>query len=160
LKSAIILAGALLMDASASAQPATPREVVSGFLETVRSGRDPAAAPRFMASLVRAHQLTSEAETVIERTPAEYADHVRDFLKAFGPFQFRVTELLADGDKVYARWRQEGDHLESIAGEVPTGKPLIEVSSAVYRVAGGKIVEYWIQLDRKGLELQLSRLKK
>jgi hypothetical protein len=31
------------------------------------------------------------------------------------------------------------------------------LASAVYRVADGRIVEYWIQIDRAGTEAQLRR---
>ncbi len=31
------------------------------------------------------------------------------------------------------------------------------LASAVYRVADGRIVEYWIQVDRAGTEAQLRR---
>ena len=69
---------------------------------------------------------------------------------------FEIEELIAAGDRVFVRWRQAGRHLGSIDGETPSGCPLVELTSAVYRVNGGRIVEYWIQMDRKGLELQLA----
>ena len=134
---------------------AEPVEVVRGFIRDVRSGERPELAERYMASQVAAHQVTAEADVTIVRTPAEYAEHVRDFRRVFGRFELQVEELLADGDRVYVRWRQTGRHLASINGERPTGKRLSEIGSAVYRVSGDQIVEYWIQTDRKGLELQL-----
>jgi predicted ester cyclase len=135
-----------------------PARVVQGFLDVVRSGRQPGAVARYFAPQVRAHQVTSEGEATVVRTPAEYAAHVMEFITLFGPFDFQVIERLADGDRVYVRWRQRGRHLGSINGERPTGEPLTEISSAVYRVENGRIVEYWIQTDRKGLDVQLARL--
>ncbi len=132
--------------------------VVRGFLDEVRSGRDPDAAARYFAPKVQAHQVTSEGAVTVVRTPAEYAQHVREFLALYGRYEFRVEEMMAQGDRVYARWRQTGRHIGSVHGEAPSGAPLIEISSAVYRVSGGRIVEYWIQTDRKGLDLQLERL--
>jgi predicted ester cyclase len=32
---------------------------------------------------------------------------------------------------------------------------VVELASAVYRVASGRIVEHWIQVDRHGIEAQL-----
>jgi predicted ester cyclase len=109
-----------------------------------------------MGPAVRAHQLQAEQPTTVERTPDDYAAHVREMAHAFGPFTFVVDELLAEGDSVYARWTQSGHHLGEIEGFAPTGLPLVEIGSAVYRVAGGRIVEYWIQIDRQGLRAQLS----
>jgi predicted ester cyclase len=136
---------------------AAPEAVVRGFLQDVRSGRHPELADQYLAPTVLAHQVTSEGESVVERTPANYEAHVHEFLTLFGAYRFEVTELLASGDRVYVRWRQEGRHLASFDGERPTGAPLVDISSAVYRVRGGKIVEYWIQTDRAGLQAQLQR---
>ncbi|HYC05738.1 MAG TPA: ester cyclase [Azospirillaceae bacterium] len=149
-------APALLATAAEAAPAATPAAVVRGFIEDVRSGRDPDAAHRYMAPHVLAHQLTAENEAAVERTPADYADHIREFLRDRGAFTLEITEFLADGDRVYVRWRQTGRDLEPRDGKPATGRPLVEIASAVYRVAEGRIAEYWIQIDRKGLELQLA----
>lgn len=136
----------------------TPEEVVRGFLDNVRSGRNLEAAAIYMAPQVQAHQLQSEQEETLIRTPEDYAAHVREFQRAFGPFTFTVEALIAQGDLVSVRWRQMGHHLQSLNGEVPTGAELIELTSVVYRVADGKIVEYWLQTDRKGMDLQLEKV--
>jgi predicted ester cyclase len=44
-----------------------------------------------------------------------------------------------------------------LSGYAATGQPLVEIASAVYRVEKGKIVEYWIQIDRLGLDAQLKQ---
>jgi predicted ester cyclase len=126
----------------------------------VRTGKAPDDANLFMAELVLAHQVTVENETTVERTPANYASHVREFLKMYGNFSFEITELLAQGDKVYARWIQKGIHTAEIDGYASTGKPINEIASVVYRLQNNKIVEYWIQIDRFGFEKQLQRDKK
>jgi predicted ester cyclase len=135
----------------------SPREVVHQFLSTVRLSGDDDAAERVLAPSVQCHQVVAEDNVTVTRTPQEYAEHVRDMLRAFGRFDFRVEEMLVDGDRVYARWRQSGHHLGDIDGQPPTGSPLVEVGSAVYRVSSGRIVEYWVQLDRAGLTVQLER---
>jgi predicted ester cyclase len=152
-----LLGSALAAGTVTAAPSSSPELTVRQFMEVVRSGRDPDAASRYFAPVVQAHQVTSEGETTVARTPAEYAGHVRSFKEAFGDYRFDIEELIAQGDRVYVRWRQQGSHRGSIGGELPTEAPLTEIGSAVYRVAGGRIVEYWIQLDRKGLEVQLER---
>ncbi|MGO4214340.1 ester cyclase, partial [Terriglobus sp. YAF25] len=104
-----------------------PREVVEQFINIVRSGRDPAKASEFFAPLVQAHQLTSEGETTIVRTPEDYAAHVQEFLRTYGTYKLTIAELVSDGDRVYVRWKQEGRHLAPIHGFQPTGLPLVEV---------------------------------
>jgi len=152
-----LLAGALAVGTVQAEPVRSPESTVRQFIELVRSGRDPDAVSGYFAPVVQAHQMTSEGETTVARTPAEYAGHVRGFKEAFGDYRFDVDEFIAQGDRVYVRWRQRGSHLGSIDGEAPTGAPLTEIGSAVYRVVDGRIVEYWIQLDRKGLEVQLER---
>ncbi|UJB31987.1 ester cyclase [Chromobacterium sp. Beijing] len=121
------------------------RAVVTGFLKEVRSGRNPDAAGDYLAPKVLAHQLVAESPHTLERSPADYAAHVRDFLRDYGAFELRVDELLVDGDKAYARWTQLGHDLAGLDGRPPSGEPLRQIGSACYRVADGRIVEYWIQ---------------
>jgi predicted ester cyclase len=134
-----------------------PKQIVKAFLDEVRSGAHPERAARYMAPEVLAHQVVSEEEVTVHRTPDQYGQHVQDMLDAYGPFAFRIDELIAEGDRVYARWTQHGAHLDEAEGFAPTGKPVVEVASAVYRVEDGRIAEYWIQIDRLGLIEQLRR---
>jgi predicted ester cyclase len=134
----------------------SPKSVVRHFLDEVRSGKATQKSSRYLAEEVLAHQMTSENETTVTRTPDDYANHVKDFQRIYGDFDFEVTELLADGDRVYARWKQHGCHIGPVDGFAPSGFPVVEIASAVYRVVDGKIVEYWIQVDRKGFESQIE----
>ena len=137
----------------------TNKEIVKLFLEEVRSGKQPDNALYFMADNVLAHQLNAEEQTTVTRTPQNYSDHIREFLKMYGAFSFKITELIGDDDKVYARWEQTGKHLSEIDGHPATGKSLTEIASCVYRLEKEKIVEYWIQIDRFGFEKQLEQNK-
>lgn len=136
---------------------ASAKQVVERFLKNVRSGIHPEKAHEYMADTVFAHQVNSENPVTVSRTPANYAAHVQEFLRLFGKFDFTVTELLAEDDKVYARWVQKGRHQDTIDQYPPTGFPLVEYTSAVYRVVDGKIKEYWLQSDRFGFEEQLKK---
>jgi predicted ester cyclase len=123
----------------------TPRQIVLTFLEVVRSGKDPWSAGKYMAPEVIANQVISEDSQVIIRTPDQYAEHVLEMKAEYGDFEFVIDELLADGDKVFARWTQ-------------TGNGIRECASCVYRIQSGHIVEYWIQIDRLGIQIQKDRL--
>ena len=154
--------------------PSTPFDVVPGvvphwpgataaartvarFLAEVRVTGDEDAAVRLMAPVVRCHQVVAPEATTVLRTPQEYARHVQDMLAAFGRFRYVVTEVLADGDRVYVRWSQHGHQLLAPDGSPGTGRELTEVGSAVYRVEDDRVVEYWIQLDRLGILEQQER---
>ena len=135
-------------------------KVVRDFLQIVRSGKAPERAAEFMADTVIAHQMNAEKQEVIKRTPQNYSEHIREFLNQYGTYKFDVTEQIAENNKVYVRWEQTGKHIADIDQYKATGLPLTEIGSAVYRVENGKIVEYWIQLDRLGMEIQLQQNEK
>lgn len=135
---------------------ASAEKIVRAFLEEVRSGHHPEATSRYLASSVKAHQIQSENEETVIRTPSDYTNHVRDFISLFGHYSFRIDVLIAQKNLVFVRWRQIGHHLKSLNGEQPTGRELLELTSAVYRVHDNKIVKYWLQTDRKGMEAQIS----
>ncbi|MBC1475301.1 ester cyclase [Listeria grandensis] len=122
------------------------KEIVSEFFKIVRSGKEIERASEFMAEMVIAHQVQAENEYSVTRSPQDYSNHVQEMKDLYGDFLLEVQEVLADGAKVYVRWRQTGKTID--------GKETIEIASAVYLVEDGKIGEYWIQIDRKGLELQ------
>lgn len=132
------------------------RDVVHKFIHEVRSGRDLGQVHLTFAKQVQAHQVASEAPATWQRSPANYAQHIEDFLTLWGRFELVVDEFIVEGDRAYVRWTQTGRHLASFDGEAPTGQPLREIASAVYRVQDGRIVEYWIQTDRHGLAQQLA----
>ena len=142
--------------ALAATESQSPKELVAEFLSEVRSGRAPERIGGYFADEVLAHQMNSEAPETIRRTPADYAAHVREFRQQFGDYDLRVDELIAEGDRVYARYTQIGVHAGTIEGHPATGHALRQIASAVYRVQQGRIVEYWIQVDRQGLSAQLE----
>lgn len=133
------------------------KETVRQFLLQVRSGLHPDRASHFLADRVQAHQVVSEAPVVVERTPQQYTEHVQEMLDAYGAFTLTVDELIAEGDRVYARWTQNGRHVGTVGHHPPTGAQVTAVTSAVYRVKDGLIVEYWIQIDRQGIAAQLQQ---
>ncbi|GAB6434011.1 hypothetical protein bcgnr5390_06890 [Bacillus luti] len=137
----------------------TPEQIVRTFFDEVRSGNNPDHSNQFMAEEVLAHQIVSEEEQTVCRTPEDYAEHVREMIEVYGNFSLEIQEFLVQGSKVYVRWKQVGMHVGEIDGYEPTGLPIIQIASAVYRVEDGKIAEYWIQIDRLGIQNQLERNK-
>ncbi|EJS69887.1 ester cyclase [Bacillus cereus] len=137
----------------------TPEQIVRKFFDEVRSGNNPDYSNQLMAEKVLAHQIVSEEEQTVCRTPEDYAEHVREMIEVYGNFSLEIQELLVQGSKVYVRWKQVGMHVGEIDGYQPTGLPIIQIASAVYRVEDGKIAEYWIQIDRSGIQNQLERNK-
>ena len=137
----------------------TPEQIVKKFFEEVRSGNNPDYATELMAEQVLAHQVISEEESTVLRTPTDYADHVKEMVEAYGDFTLEIQEFMVQDNKVYVRWKQIGTHVGEVDGYQATNLPVIEIASAVYRIEDEKIAEYWIQIDRAGIDNQLNRNK-
>ncbi len=56
-----------------------------------------------MAPVVLAHQVQSEDEVTIERSPDDYADHVREMIATWGQFDLTIDEFLVDGARAYGQ---------------------------------------------------------
>ena len=78
------------------------------------------------------------------------------FRSAFPDFQITIDDVIAEGEKVVVRSTWSGTHEGEFMGIPPSGK---SVSFGVYdtiRIAGGKVVEHWGQMDNMSLMQQLE----
>ena len=63
--------------------------------------------------------------------------------------------MTAEGDRVVVRCTLRGTHMgESRMGFAPTGKGVAASMIVIFRLAGGTIVEKWINADYQGLVQQ------
>ena len=70
--------------------------------------------------------------------------------------EYTIEDLIAEGDRVVARFTARGTHLGPLLGFPPTGKHLEVQGISIFRIAGGKIVEHWAVSDIAGLLVQLG----
>ncbi len=80
------------------------------------------------------------------------------FRGAFPDLETHHQDTLVEGDKVAVRPRISGTHNGPFMGIGPTGRRVTVEGIAIYRLAGGRIVEHWGQLDILGLLQQLGAL--
>jgi steroid delta-isomerase-like uncharacterized protein len=77
---------------------------------------------------------------------------------AFPDFNATIDDIIAEGDKVVIRmtWRgtQEGEFL----GIPPTGRAISIGVIDIIRMADGKAVEHWGQMDSMGMMQQLGAI--
>ena len=79
------------------------------------------------------------------------------FRITFPDLHVTLEEMIAEGDLVAARWTATGTHSGDLAGIPATGKAVRWSGTDVYRLAGGKIVEWWRNDDSVWLLHQLGR---
>jgi predicted ester cyclase len=68
---------------------------------------------------------------------------LRTMRAALPDLEVRIDQLIAEGDTVVARLAYSGTHHGPFMRRQPTGKRLHWSGVAIYRIAGGMIVEEW-----------------
>jgi steroid delta-isomerase-like uncharacterized protein len=77
---------------------------------------------------------------------------------AFHGLHVTIDDIMADGDKVTARFTARGVHNGEFMGLPPTGKPIAMTGIEIFRIKEGKIAELWGEANLMGLMQQLGIL--
>jgi steroid delta-isomerase-like uncharacterized protein len=85
-----------------------------------------------------------------------YKQTVAMMLGPFADTQCTGEDVVAEGDKVAVRWIWRGTHKGEFMGVPPTGKQVTITGISILRIAGGKIVEEWGEMDNLGMMQQLG----
>ena len=80
-----------------------------------------------------------------------------DHFLAASPDGYHVVEdMIAEGDKVVTRLSAHGTQTGELFGIPPTDERFSMTAIAIHRIANGKIVEHWSELDNLGVMQQLG----
>jgi steroid delta-isomerase-like uncharacterized protein len=90
------------------------------------------------------------------RGPTAYKQSLTAMLEAFSDGGITIEDTIAEGDKVVIRWKMHGTHTGEYQGVPATGKKVTVTGISVYRLAQGKIVEDWSNMDELGYLQQLD----
>ena len=83
---------------------------------------------------------------------------VQAFRAAFPDGAATLHDVVAQGDRVAVRYVLEGTHRAPFAGAPATGKRVALAGMAIFRLADGRIVEFWGCADFLGFLRQLGAL--
>jgi steroid delta-isomerase-like uncharacterized protein len=78
------------------------------------------------------------------------------YMSAFPDLHITVEDMVAEGDKVMTRVSWTGTHRGAFIGIPATGKQVRVTGMYEYRIAEGKIAEWWDFSDNLGLMQQLG----
>ena len=78
------------------------------------------------------------------------------FRAAFPDVNSTVEDLIAEGDKVVARFTFRGTHKGEFMGIAPTGVQIEVTGIEINRIVAGKCVEHWENFDMLGMMQQLG----
>ena len=83
-------------------------------------------------------------------------DRVIAFRTGFPDIVFTVDDLMADGDRVAARYTFRGTHTGQFGDMAPTGRAIVVPGILYVRFDGGKIAEGWSGFDSQDMLAQLG----
>jgi predicted ester cyclase len=84
-----------------------------------------------------------EHQFAMPSTREEFKRTIRSLRETFSPFSLTIEDMVADGDKVWARMTGRGTDSKGYRGRPPTGKSFAITVIDVCRFEDGKITEHW-----------------
>ncbi len=89
-----------------------------------------------------------------------FTQPVKAVINAFPDIQWKVLDLLEDGDQVAVRWKWEGTHLGTFNVYEATQKKVVNEGMAIFQLRDGKIISQKLLTDRLGFLQQIDVLPK
>ena len=80
------------------------------------------------------------------------------FHRVFPDIQVSLYDMIAEGDKVVARWGLRGAHSDLFMGVPASGKKVNVNGIIIFRLENKKIAEYWGNFDTLGLMKQIGAI--
>lgn len=158
----------LLGSQLAVARDATPAASPSAGCPTATEAENAAVARRLFDEALNAGDL----DVIDEIVAADASFHWATFptaqgaaedkrllgavLAGFPDVRFTMDQVIAGGDLVVVRWTATGTHLGEFQGIAPTGREITWTGIDIYRIACGRIVEGWAEVDGLGRMAQLT----
>jgi predicted ester cyclase len=88
--------------------------------------------------------LVEHANIPLCATGPETIRQVANFCRSILPdVHFAIEEMVAEGDKVFARTTLTGTNKGEFQGRPPTNKPVLSAQYHIARLVDGKMVEHW-----------------
>src|SRR6476660_1361067 len=121
----------------------TNKIVMSRFLEFINTASESLAEELISPDAI--FHVPGRPEPM--RGPAGYLAIIGMMRGGFPDIQWTLEEMIAEGDKVAARFIMRGTHRGTFFGVPPTGKPIEVQAMNFYRLSGGQFVEEHGQPD-------------
>lgn len=91
------------------------------------------------------------------RGPHEALVMIETLRAAFPDLRFEVEELIAEGDRVVARWTMTGTQIGAFFAVAPTGRGIAVRGITIFRIAKGRWAEAWGSWDMPHMLSQLGQ---
>jgi steroid delta-isomerase-like uncharacterized protein len=84
---------------------------------------------------------------------------VKQLQAAFSDIEQSVDDLVAEGDKVAARWTFSANHTGEFIGVPASNKRITVTGIEIDRIEGGRVAEAWSQVDITAFLMQAGALE-
>ncbi|HEV8718217.1 MAG TPA: ester cyclase [Candidatus Binatia bacterium] len=129
--------------------------LIQHFVEEAWNKRNLAVIDEVFTSDAVAHDPAVPAVKDVE----SIKQFIAAYLTAFPDLQVMVDDLFTTEDRIATRWTARGTHKGEFLGLAPTEKSMAVTGLTIYRLADGKIAEYWANWDSPGLLQQLGTVR-
>jgi steroid delta-isomerase-like uncharacterized protein len=140
---------------SASCAPQSPEEMIA-VIDRVRAEVYNAGNVDVMPEIFAEGYLHGSANGPDAIGIAEGARRIGGFVTALPDLVWTFDGVIAEGDRVAARWTSRGTHDGDLLGFAPTGKPVEFTGISFFTVRCGKVVEFQTEMDAAGLLEQVG----
>ena len=130
----------------------TNKLVMSRFLEFINTASETLASE--LISPNATFYVPGRPESM--RGPIGYLEIIGMMRGGFPDIQWTLEEMIAEGDKIAARFTMRGTHQGTFFGVPPTGRKIVVQAMNFYRLSGGHFVEERGQPDLLGLMQQIG----
>jgi predicted ester cyclase len=79
-------------------------------------------------------------------------------IQAFPDFEYKLEELICEGDKVAVQWKLSGTHTGQFQYIAPTGKTFSNTGMAIFQLRNSRITKAQVLTDRLGFLQELDVL--
>ena len=131
------------------------KAVVRRFFEELLSADDLAVADELLSPGFRFYFAGSPDPMDLER----YKQFLVARRAAFPDRRFVVEDMIAEGDKVSARFTMRGTHKGEFRGIAPSGTEVTMTGIDMIRLAEGKMVEDRVEVDQLGMMQRLGVIR-
>lgn len=127
-------------------------QVMRRFVEFINTASEKLAAELISSDAI--FYVPGRSEPL--RGPGGYLASIGMMRGGFPDIQWTLEEMIAEGDKIAARFTMRGTHRGAFFGVAPTGKAIEVQAMNFYRLSGGQFVEERGQPDLLGLLQQIG----
>lgn len=134
------------------------KAVVRRFVEDLWNARDASVADEIFTADCVAHGIHHQPEVTVEgeRGPGHIKPVLASYFEGFPDWHIAINDIASEGDKVWLWSTSWGTHTGPFMGMPPSGRPVTFSVVRIFRIADGKIAEYWHLWDWLGLWQQLG----